>query len=81
MSTINVDDNLYLKAVDAAKLQGRTVEEFVGETLRHAVGQTAPQAAVVRQTIRNGLPVMVFNGTSPAFDLRAVRESLEEEGF
>jgi hypothetical protein len=62
-------------------LQGKTVEEFVGDTLRHAVGQTAPQVAVARRTTRNGLPVMVFNGIAPPFDLPAVRESIEEEGF
>ena len=76
MSTLTVDDELYLQATEAAAAQGKTVEEFVGEALRQALAIVG-----VWRTVRNGLPVMVVSDDTPAIDPAKVRQCLEEEGF
>ncbi len=81
MSTVTVDDQLYRRTIEVAKAQGKTVDEFVSDALRQVVGQSPAQAAVVRGSNRNGLPVMVVSNTVPAIDPRKVRELMEEEGF
>ena len=81
MSTVNVDETLYLRTIEVAKSQGKTVDAFISETLQQAVGQATPPAGIVRQSTRNGLPVMLVNGTAAAIDPQKVRESIEEEGF
>lgn len=81
MSTVNLDETLYLRTIEVAESQGKTVDEFVSETLRRAVGQAAPRRVAVRRSTRNGLPVIVVNGTVSLIDLQKVRESIEEEGF
>jgi hypothetical protein len=76
MTTLAVDDNLYELACEAARAQGKTVNAFVADVLREAL--SAPQ---LQQTTRNGLPVMVVNGSGFTIDPRKVRRSLEEDGF
>ena len=76
MSTLTVDDELYQRASEAAAAQGKTVDEFVGETLRKALSTVG-----IRRTLRNGLPVMVVSDDTPIIDLDNVRRGLEEEGF
>jgi len=78
MSTVNVNDELFQQTIALAAAQGKTVDEFVSDTLRRAVGQAVPQSVVVRRSTRNELPVMLVNGTAPAIDPRKVRESIEE---
>jgi hypothetical protein len=81
MSTVSVDEQLYLRTIELARTQGKTIEEFVTEALRKAVGEAIPQAGSPRRSTRNGLPVMVANGAIPVIDPTKVRESIEEEGF
>jgi hypothetical protein len=76
MSTLTIDDELYQWALEAAAVQGKTVEAFVGEALRQAFAMVG-----VRRTVRNGLPVMVVNHDTPTIDPAKVRRCLEEEGF
>ena len=76
MSTLTIDDTLYQRATEAAAAQGKTVEAFVGEALRQALALVG-----VRQTVRNGLPVMVVSDDTPTIDPAQVRQCLEEEGF
>jgi hypothetical protein len=76
MSTLTIDDELYQRALEAAAVQGKTVEAFVGEALRQALAMVG-----ARRTVRNGLPVMVVRHDTPAIDPVKVRQCLEEEGF
>ena len=76
MSTLTVDDELYLRATEAAAAQGKTVDEFVGEAMRKALAMVG-----IRRTVRNGLPVMVVSADTPLIDPAKVRQCLEEEGF
>jgi hypothetical protein len=76
MSTLTIDDELYQRALEAAAVQGKTVEAFVGEALRQALTMVG-----VRRAVRNGLPVMVVSHDTPAIDPAKVRQCLEEEGF
>jgi hypothetical protein len=76
MSTLTIDDELYLQATEAAAAQGKTIEEFVGEALHKALARGG-----VRRTVRNGLPVMVVSDDTPLIDPAKVRQCLEEEGF
>jgi hypothetical protein len=76
MSTCTVDDELYQRAAEAAAAQGKTVDEFVGETLRKALSMVG-----VRRTVRNGLPVMIVSDDTLPIDPAKVRQCLEEEGF
>jgi hypothetical protein len=76
MSTLTIDDELYLQATEAAAAQGKTVDEFVGAALRKALATVG-----VRRTVRNGLPVMVVSDDTPSIDPAKVRQCLEEEGF
>jgi hypothetical protein len=76
MSSLNVDSALFEQTKAIATAQGMTVEQYVEEALRQAVGKVVPH-----KRMRNGLPVMVVNGKAPAIDPRVVRQSLEEYGF
>jgi len=76
MSTLTIDDELYQRALEAAAVQGKTVDAFVTEALRHALAIVG-----VRRIVRNGLPVMVMSSDTPAIDPAKVRQYLEEEGF
>ena len=76
MSTFTIDDELYQRALEAAAVQGKTVDAFVAEALRNALAIVG-----VRRTVRNGLPVMVVSSDTPAIDPAKVRQCLEEEGF
>ena len=76
MSTLTIDDELYLQATEAATAQGQTVDEFVGTALRKVLALVD-----VRRTVRNGLPVMVVSDDTPAIDPAKVRQCLEKEGF
>jgi len=76
MSSLNVDTKLLQETKAVAAAQGKTVEEFVEEALRQAVRSVVPQ-----QTLRNGLPIVIVNGSAPAIDPLKVRQSIEEDGF
>jgi negative regulator of replication initiation len=76
MSMLTIDDELYQRATEAAAAQGKTVGEFVSETLRRALSMVG-----VRRTVRNGLPVMIVRDDTPHIDPAKVRQCLEEEGF
>jgi hypothetical protein len=76
MTTLAVDDELYRLAREAAAAQGETVDEFVGNVLRQALA--SPR---LRETVRNGLPVMVVSGPTSTIDPARIRRCLEEEGF
>jgi hypothetical protein len=76
MPSLNIDSELFQLTQAAAAVNGKTVEQFVEETLRDVIGTASP-----KQSMRNGLPVMVMNGTMPEIDVRSVRRSIEEDGF
>lgn len=76
VTTFSVDDQLYHSASEAAAAKGQTVDEFIGEVLQRAVATVG-----TRQTLRNGLPVMVVRCPSSPIDPAAVRRAIEEEGF
>jgi hypothetical protein len=73
MSTLTVDDDLYQQASEAAAAQGKTVDQFVGDTLRKALSTVG-----VRRTVRNGVPVMVVRDSIPMIDPVKVRQHLSE---
>ena len=76
MPRLMLDAELYQQATEAAAAQGKSVDQFVDEALRRVLAQIG-----VRQTVRNGLPVMVVSGDVPAIDPANVRQCLEEDGF
>lgn len=81
MSILRLDDQLFQQTTAMAAAKGKTVEEFVSDTLRQAVGQAVPHSGGVQRSVRNGLPVMLVNGATPSIDPRKVRNLVEEEGF
>jgi hypothetical protein len=81
MSTVNVDDQLYLRTREIAREQGKSVDEFVSDVLQQTVGPIVPQQTLVHLATRNGLPVMIVNGLAPSIDPLTVRRIIEEEGF
>ena len=60
MSTLTISDELYQRATEAAAALGKTVDEFVDESLRKALSMVG-----VRRTVRNGLPVVVVSDDTP----------------
>jgi hypothetical protein len=76
MSSLHVNDELLQQAIAIASAQGKTVEEFADEALRQALGREA-----LHRAMRNGLPTMVVNGSTPVIDPCKVRRLVEEEGF
>jgi hypothetical protein len=81
MSTVNVSDQLFQRTFEVAVAQGKTVDEFVAETLQQAVGGAASPVVVIGQTMRNDLPVMMVGEGVPRIDPAKIREAIEEEGF
>lgn len=79
MSTVNVNDQLFQRTFEVAIAQGKSVDEFVAETLEHAVSGAVAPAVVVERTTRNRLPVMVVREGVPRIDPAKVREAIEEE--
>ena len=76
MPRLMLDAELYQQATEAAAAQGKSVDQFVDEALRQVLAQIG-----VRQTVRNGLPVMVVSDDVPPIDPANIRQCLEEEGF
>lgn len=76
MTTLRLDDQLYVQASEVAAAQGKTIDAFVSEALQHALADVC-----VRRCERNGLPVMVVNERVPKIDSAVVRQCLEEDGF
>lgn len=76
MTTLSVDDELFQLASEAAAAQGKSVDEFADEALRSAVSRTS-----VRQSMRNGIPVMIAGKGIPPIDPARIRQAIEEEGF
>lgn len=76
MVTLTLDNELYRRASEAAAAQGKTIDEFVGEAVGHALS-----AGGVRRIARSGLPVMVVDQRIPKMNPAKVRQSLEEDGF
>jgi hypothetical protein len=81
MSTVSLDDQLYRKTFEVAIAQGKTVDQFVQETLEQAVAQTAPKSLDVQRSTRNNLPVMILGNTASPIDPAKVRDAIEEHGF
>ena len=75
-TTLQLNDQLYERAREAASAQGKSVDEFVGEALLNALSNNA-----VRRIVRNGLPVMAFSDNAPAVDVDKARQIIEDEGF
>jgi hypothetical protein len=75
-TTLQLNDQLYERAREAASAQGKSVDEFVGEALLNALSNNS-----VRRIVRNGLPVMVFGDNAPAVDVDKARQIIEDEGF
>ena len=76
MSTVNVSDKLFQRTFEVAVPQGKTVDEFVAETLQQAVGGAALPVVVIGYMMRNDLPVMVVGESVPRIDLAKVREAI-----
>lgn len=76
MTTVSLNNELYRQASEVAAAQGKTMDQFVGEALQQAVA-----IASVRQSIRNGLPVMMVGKQAAQVDLNKVRDLLQEDGF
>jgi plasmid stability protein len=81
MSILRLDDQLFQQTTVIAAAQGKTVDEFVSETLRQAVGKAVAHPGDVQLSTRNGLPVMLAGGAVSAIDPQKVRVLIEEEGF
>ena len=77
MTTLTIDDELGHLANRAAAAQGKTLDEFVDETLRQALWKPPG----IRRTVRSGIPVMLVSEDTPAVDPKKIRRCLEEEGF
>ena len=77
MITLNIDDDLGHLASRAAAAEGKTLDEFVHETLRQALAETPG----MRRTVRGGIPVMLVPDKTLPIDPKKVRRCLEEEGF
>ena len=75
MTTLSIDDDLGRLVGQAAAARGKTLNEFVHEVLRHAVGPV-----VASRTVRNGLPVLHIHPAIP-IDPEVVQRMLEEQGF
>jgi hypothetical protein len=75
MTTVMIDDELGKKARQAAAAQGKSLDQFVNETLQVAIDQPA-----ARLEFRNGLPVVHVPFAKP-IDPLVVRNLIEEEGF
>ena len=75
-TTLQLNDQLYERAREAASVQGKSVDEFVSEALLNALSNNA-----VRRIVRNGLPVMAFSDNAPAVDVDKARQIIEDEGF
>jgi hypothetical protein len=75
-TTLQLNDQLYERAREAASAQGISVDEFVGEALLKALSNNS-----VRRIVRNGLPVMAFGDNAPSVDVDKVRQIIEDEGF
>jgi hypothetical protein len=75
MTTVLISDELGNKARQAAAAQGKSLDQFVSETLQGAIDQPA-----VRLEFRNGLPVVHIPFAQP-IDPLVVRNLIEEEGF
>ena len=76
MTTFNIDNQLYQQALEVAAAQGKSVDDFVDEAVRGALSN-----ADVRQTTRNGIPVLVVSEAVPPIDPAKVQQVIEEEGF
>jgi hypothetical protein len=81
MSTVSLNDQLYRKTFEVAIAQGKSVEQFVQETLEQAVAQTAPKSLDIERSTRNDLPVMIVSDAASPIDLAKVRDAIEEHGF
>jgi hypothetical protein len=57
------------------------LEQDVAELKRRAQPSDPASAPQLQQITRNGLPVMVVNGSGFIIDAGKVRRSLEEDGF
>lgn len=73
--TLTLSEELYQRAQEAARAEGQTVDEFVGEAILRAVSRQCPPL-----TTRNGLPTMQVDQLAPRIDPEKVRQLLQEEG-
>ena len=77
MVTVHIGDELGHLIEEAAAARGKSVGEFVTETLRDTLSSQQP----VSRGERNSIPVLrVPDGTMP-IDPANVRRHIEEEGF
>jgi len=76
MTTLLIDDELGQRARLAAECQGKTLDQFVGEVLRQAVGGKEIQIGS-----RNGLPVVLVPPGTAAIEPIDVARALAEEGI
>jgi hypothetical protein len=75
MLSLQIDDELYRLASDAASAQGQSVDEFAAAALRTALTQP-----IARMGLRNGVPIIEVSG-GPPIDPERVRKFIQEEGF
>ena len=69
MSTLTIDDELYQRALEVAAVQGKTVDAFIAEALRHVLALVG-----ARRTVRNRLPVMVVSSDTTVLRTRRGRK-------
>ena len=75
-TTLQLNDQLYERAREAASAQGKSVDEFASVANYKGLLSNA-----VRRIVRNGLPVMAFSDSAPAVDVGKARQIIEDEGF
>ena len=72
-TTLQLNDQLYERAREAASAQGKSVDEFVVEALLKALSNNS-----VSRIVRNDLPVMALGDNAPAVDIARARQIIED---
>jgi hypothetical protein len=74
--TLTIDDELGRLVDQAAKANGRSLDEYAAEALRRVICEDG----CVRRITRNGIPVMRVADEVAVIDPEKLRRCLDEEG-
>jgi hypothetical protein len=75
MTTLMIDDELGRKAGQLAAGEGKTLNQFVSDLLRSAIGGPS-----MKREMREGVPVLAIDPPQD-IDPSSIRSSIEEDGF
>lgn len=81
MSTVTLDESLYRRTIEVALAKGQSVDEFVSETVRRVIEVVPMPPVTCQRASKNGIDVLILNGTTPSLDIREARRAIEELGF